>query len=59
MQQFKFNMEDLDPTNRSFAQSQKDKLEKMKNWDKYPFHLFDCKKTKNKNCFSLVENMTK
>ena len=59
MQQFKFDMEDLDPTNGSFAQSQKDKLEKMKNWDKYPFHLFDCKKMKNKNCFSLVKKHDK
>ena len=52
-------MKDLDPTYGSFTQSQKDKLEKMKNWDKYPFHLFDCKKTKNKNCFSLVKKHDK
>jgi hypothetical protein len=59
MEQFKFDMEGLDPTNGTFANSQKEKLNKMKDWDKSPFHTFDCKKMKNQNCFSFVSKHDK
>ena len=47
MTQFNFNMGNLNPAVGTFANSQKEKLDKMKTWDKYPFHPFDCRKKKN------------
>jgi hypothetical protein len=59
MDQFKLDMEGLDPTNGTFANSQKEKLDQMKSWEKSPFHTFDCKKKKNKNCFMFVSKHDK
>lgn len=59
MDQFKFDIEGLDPTNGTFANSQKQKLDQMKSWDKSPFHVFDCKKKKNQNCFVFVSKHDK
>jgi hypothetical protein len=60
MDQFKFDIEGLDLTNGTFANSQKQKLDQMKSWDKSPFHVFDCKKKKkNQNCFVFVSKHDK
>ena len=57
MQQFNLDMSNLDPTNGTFANSQKVKVDKMKDWIDSPFHSFECKK-KN-NCFSFVSKHNK
>ena len=54
MQHFKFDMGELDPLNGTLAISQKNKLDKMKNWDDSPLKDFECKKKKNQNCYCLV-----
>jgi hypothetical protein len=57
MQQFKFDMGKLDPANGTFANSQKVKYDRMKDWVDSPFHSFECKK-KN-NCFSFISKHNK
>ena len=47
-------MGELDPLNATLAISQKNKQDKMKNWDDSPLKDFECKKKKNQNCYCLV-----
>jgi hypothetical protein len=54
MQMFKLDMADLDATVGTLASSQKDKLDKMKTWDKNPLKAYECKKKKNQNYYYLV-----
>ena len=51
MQQFKFEMGQLDPTRGTFANSQKFKVDEMKKWDMSPFHAFKCQKRQNHYVF--------
>ena len=57
MQQFMFEMGQLDPTRGTFANSQKAKGDEMKKWDLSPFHLF---KSQNKhNCYVFLAKHNK
>jgi hypothetical protein len=54
MQQFKFDMGELSPSNGTLAVSQKSKLDKMSKWEENPLKDFDCKKKRKQNCYYLV-----
>jgi len=54
MQQFKFDMGELSPSNGTLAVSLKSKLDKMSKWEENPLKDFDCKKKRKQNCYYLV-----
>jgi hypothetical protein len=54
-----FTFGDIDPMNATFAASQKEKLDSMKDWLNNPFYEYSCRKRPNQNCYVFAKKHTK